>query len=119
GIDVYFENVGGAVLDAVLGRLNPFARIPLCGLIAHYNDAGPVGLRNLRSLLVNRVKLQGFIVSDHMARWPEALAQLEAWVADGKIRYHETVAQNLRSAPRAFVGLFRGENLGKQLVKLF
>ena len=68
---------------------------------------------------MNRVKVQGFIVSDHLARWPEALAELERAVADGKIRYHETVAQGLRSAPRAFIGLFRGENLGKQLVKIF
>jgi NADPH-dependent curcumin reductase CurA len=118
GIDVYFENVGGEVLDAVLAQLNPFARIPLCGIVSQYNETKPYGVRSFRSLLMNRVKLEGFIVSDRMSRWPEALSALGEWVACGKIRYTETVAEGIRSAPRAFLGMLRGENLGKQLVKL-
>ncbi len=118
GIDVYFENVGGAVLDTVLRRLNPFARIPLCGLVSQYNETEPYGVKAFASLLTNRVRLQGFIVSDHLQRWPEALEKLEAWVAAGELRYRESVADGLRSAPRAFIGMLRGENLGKQLVKL-
>jgi NADPH-dependent curcumin reductase len=117
-IDVYFENVGGEILDAVLRRLNAFARIPLCGLISQYNLTEPYGVKNLSSLLVNRVALRGFIVSDHMERWPEALSHLEEWVRDGKIRYRETIAEGLRSAPAAFIGMLSGKNLGKQLVKL-
>jgi hypothetical protein len=117
-VDVYFDNVGGEVLDAVLGRLNPFSRIPLCGLISQYNETQPRGIRNVASLLVNRTRLQGFIVSDHLNRWPAALDQLAGWVAEGKLKYRETVTEGLENAPRAFVGLFRGENFGKQLVKL-
>jgi len=117
GVDVLFENVGGAVLDAVLGRMNAFGRVALCGLIAGY-DGQDIALRNVRSLLVNRVHLQGFIVSDHLQLWPEALRELGGLVGQGKLRYRETVADGLESAPRAFIGLLRGENLGKQLVKL-
>jgi NADPH-dependent curcumin reductase len=118
GVDVYFDNVGGPVLDTVLRRLNAFARIPLCGLISGYNATEPYGLRNIRSLLVNRVRLQGFIVSDHLPRWPEALQQLGGWVAQGKLRYRETVATGLEAAPKAFIGMLRGENFGKQLVRI-
>jgi len=118
GIDVYFENVGGEILDMVLRRLNPFARIPLCGLISQYNATEPYGLKNVAALLFNRAKLQGFIVSDHLERWPEALQQLAQWVASGKIKYRETVTQGLENAPKAFIGLLKGENFGKQLVKL-
>ena len=118
GIDVYFENVGGAILDAVLSLLNPFSRIALCGQVSQYNDVEPYCLRNLRSLLVNRVKLQGFIVSDHMPLWPKARADLEAWYAAGKLKYHETITDGLENAPRAFIGLLRGDKLGKQLVRL-
>lgn len=118
GIDVYFENVGGEVLDAVSRRLNPFARIPLCGLIADYNTTAPRGMPNLGALLFNRVKLQGFIVSDHLERWPAALAALEARVEDGRLKYAETIVEGIASAPRAFLGLLRGENHGKMIVKL-
>jgi NADPH-dependent curcumin reductase CurA len=88
GIDVYFENVGGDVFDAVLPRLNPFARVPLCGLVSQYNDTEPRGMPNMRTFLVNRIKLQGFICSDRMERWPETLAQIETWVIEGRIKYH-------------------------------
>jgi len=117
GIDVLFENVGGAVFDASLARMNAFGRIALCGLIAGYGGQD-ISLRNVRSILVNRLLVQGFIVSEHMELWPEALKELGAHVAAGKIKYRETVAQGLESAPRAFIGLLRGENLGKQLVKV-
>jgi NADPH-dependent curcumin reductase CurA len=118
GIDIYFENVGGDVLDEVVRRLNPFARIPLCGLVSQYNETQPRGLANLSALLVNRVKLQGYIVSDHMDRWPPALAELGQLVASGKLKHRETIVDGLAHAPRAFIGLLRGENLGKMLIRL-
>jgi NADPH-dependent curcumin reductase len=119
GIDVYFENVGGPLLDAVLLRCNPFARIPLCGMVSQYNATNDrYGVQNLMMAVGMRIKLQGFIVSDHMQRWPEALTQLGQWVRDGKIKYRETVTEGLENAPRAFIGLLKGENFGKQLVKL-
>ena len=117
-VDVSFENVGGPVMDAVLARLNPFARVALCGLVSQYNETQPYGLRNAAALLVNRVRLEGFIVSDRLERWPEALASLGAGVQSGQLRSFETVAHGLASAPEAFVAMLRGENLGKQLVKL-
>jgi NADPH-dependent curcumin reductase CurA len=118
GVDVCFENVGGEVFDAVLARLNPFARVALCGLVSQYNATEPYGVKSFASLLVNRVKLQGFIVSDHLDRWPVALRELTSWVVEGKVRYKETIAEGLRDAPRAFIGMLKGENIGKQLVKL-
>jgi NADPH-dependent curcumin reductase CurA len=117
GIDVDFENVGGAVMDAVLARLRPFARIALCGVIANY-DGGGYALRNYPLLLTNRVRLHGFIISDHMPYWPGALEELATLVATNKLRYHETIAEGLENAPRAFIGMLHGANLGKQLVKL-
>lgn len=117
GIDIYYDNVGGEILDAALARLNAFARIPLCGLISGYNGQ-PMAIRNLRSLLVNRVKLQGFIVTEHPEVWPEALKQLGQWVAEGRLKYRETVTDGLENAPRAFIGLLKGENFGKQIVKV-
>ena len=118
GIDVVFENVGGEVLDTELRLMNAFSRITICGLISQYNVREPYGLQNLRSVLTNRVRMQGFIVSDRMELWPRALADLARWVAAGRIKYRETVAHGLESAPRAFLGMLRGENLGKQVVKL-
>lgn len=118
GVDVYFENVGGAILDMVLARLNPFARIPLCGLVSQYNATEPYGVKNFFSLLVNRVTLQGFIVSDHLDRWPTALAELADHVAGGRIKFRESIAEGLDSAPAAFIGMLEGKNFGKQLVKL-
>jgi NADPH-dependent curcumin reductase CurA len=118
GIDVYFENVGGEILDAVLTQLNPFARIPLCGLVSQYNETQAYGVKNFAAFLVSRVKLEGFIVSERMERWPEALGKLGGLVAEGKLKFRETVAQGIRSAPQAFLGMLRGENFGKQLVKL-
>lgn len=117
GIDGYFENVGGMMLDAVLLRMNAFARIALCGMISGYNGE-PIPLQNPQLLLVNRVKLQGFIVSEHMDVWPEALKELGTLVATGKLKYRESIAQGIERAPEAFIGLLKGRNFGKQLVKL-
>src|SRR5215472_17399023 len=117
GIDIVFENVGGMTLDAALSRMNAFGRIALCGLIAGYNGQ-PIPIQHVRSLLVNRLLIQGFIVSEHMELWPQALAELAQQVAAKRIRYRETVAEGLSSAPRAFIGMLKGQNVGKQLVKL-
>jgi len=117
GIDGYFENVGGMVLDAVLLRTNAFARVAVCGMIAGY-DGQPLPLTNPALILVNRLKVEGFIVSEHMEVWPEALTELGTLVATGKLRPRESVAQGIESAPEAFMGLLKGKNFGKQLVKL-
>ncbi len=117
GIDGYFENVGGEILDAVLPRMNAFGRIALCGLIAGYNGA-PIPIRNPTWFLLSRLKLQGFIVSEFMSLWPQALQELGKLVAEGKLKYRESVAHGLESAPRAFISMLKGENFGKQLVRL-
>jgi len=117
GIDGHFENVGGMVLDAVMLRTNAFARIAVCGMIAGY-DGAPLPMANPALILVNRMKIQGFIVSEHMEVWPEALQELGTLVGTGKLRPRESVAQGLAAAPEAFLGLLKGKNFGKQLVKL-
>jgi len=117
GIDGYFDNVGGATLDAVLRRMNAFGRIAVCGLISSY-DGQPMLLQNFRSVLVNRLRVEGFIVSEHMEVWPEALRELGTLVATGELKYRETIAQGLENAPEAFIGLLKGRNVGKQLVRL-
>jgi NADPH-dependent curcumin reductase CurA len=117
GIDGYFENVGGYILDAVLLRANAFARIALCGMIAGY-DGQPLPMANPALILINRIKIEGFIVSEHMEVWPEALKELGTLVATGKLRPRESIAQGIESAPEAFLGLLKGRNFGKQLVKL-
>ncbi len=117
GIDGYFENVGGMVLDAVLSRMNAFGRIAVCGMIAGY-DGAPLPLAYPALILVSRLKVQGFIVSEHMEVWPEALKELGTLVATGKLRARESIAQGIASAPEAFLGLLKGKNFGKQLVKL-
>ena len=117
GIDSYFENVGGAILDAVLSRMNAFGRIAMCGMIAGY-DGQPLPLQNPQLILVSRLTIEGFIVSEHMDVWPEALRELGGFVAQGKLKFRESVAQGLASAPEAFMGLLKGKNFGKQLVKL-
>ena len=118
GIDVYFENVGGRVLDVILPHLNAFSRIPFCGYVSEYNPGEGYGVRHLRQLLVSRSRLQGFIISEHLEIWEQALQELAGWVAAGKLKYHETVTEGLENAPRAFIGMLQGKNLGKQLVKL-
>lgn len=118
GIDCYFENVGGVVMDTVFRLLNPFARAALCGLISDYNSTQPYGFTMMRSILVNRVNLRGFIVSDRMDLYIKARQELIEWVSAGKIKYRESVAQGIHSAPKAFIGMLKGENFGKQVVKL-
>jgi NADPH-dependent curcumin reductase CurA len=117
GIDGYFENVGGMVLDAVLSRMNAFGRIAVCGMIAGY-DGAPLPLAYPALILVQRLKVEGFIVSEHMEVWPEALTELGTLVATGKLRARESIAMGLDAAPEAFLGLLKGKNFGKQLVKL-
>ena len=117
GIDGYFENVGGMVLNAVMPLMNAFGRIALCGMIAGYNGK-PVPMTYPALILMSRLRIQGFIVSEHMDIWPEALKELGMLVATGKLKPRESVAQGLEAAPQAFLGLLKGKNFGKQLVKL-
>ncbi len=117
GIDGYFENVGGMVLDAVLLRMNAFGRIALCGMIAGY-DGQPMPMAYPALLLTNRLKIQGFIVSEHMEVWPAALQELGTLVGTGKLRPRESIAEGLEAAPEAFIGLLKGKNFGKQLVRV-
>jgi len=117
GIDGHFENVGGLILDAVMQRANAFARIAMCGMIAGYNGE-PIPMADPKLILTSRMKVQGFIVSEHLQHWPAALAELGERVANGTLKYRETIAHGLQSAPEAFIGLLKGRNFGKQLVKL-
>ena len=118
GIDGYFENVGGIVLDAVLPRMNAFGRVAVCGMIAGY-DGKPLPLSYPALILTQRLTVRGFIVSEHMEIWPEALTELGTLVATGKLKARESIAQGIAAAPEAFLGLLKGKNFGKQLVKLF
>jgi hypothetical protein len=118
GIDVYFDNVGGEVLAAVLRHVNPFARIPLCGLISQYNATALPPGPNLGPVLVNRVTIRGFIVSDHVDRLPDFLGDVGGWLREGRLRYREDVVEGLERAPEAFIGLLRGRNTGKMLVRI-
>jgi NADPH-dependent curcumin reductase len=117
GIDGYFENVGGAILDAVMLNANAFSRIAMCGMISGYNGV-PIPMAAPQLILTNRMKVQGFIVREHMPLWPQALGELGERVASGTLKFRESVAQGLESAPEAFIGLLKGRNFGKQLVKL-
>ncbi|HCX88164.1 MAG TPA: NADP-dependent oxidoreductase [Gammaproteobacteria bacterium] len=123
GIDVYFENVGGPVFKAVLPLLNQFARVPVCGVIAHYNDTalpeGPDATPLiLRSALVKRLTIRGFLVFDYVDQEAEALEQLTQWVSDGRLKYREDFVSGLEAAPEAFIGLLKGKNFGKLLVEV-
>jgi len=124
GIDVYFESVGGAVFEAVLPLLNVHARIPLCGLIAHYNDTGlPQGPDRLslltRTILTKRIKMQGFIIfDDYGHRYGEFYQQMSIWLSEGRIKYREDIVDGLENAPEAFVGILEGKNFGKLIVRI-
>ncbi len=119
GIDVYFDNVGGAISDAVVRRINARARISVCGQISQYNLAEPeVGPRWLGQLIVKQAKVQGFLVSSYAERFPEGLEHLARWLKQGKLKYREDVAQGIEAAPQAFIGMLHGRNQGKQLVQL-
>lgn len=117
GVDGHFENVGGAALDAVMVRMNDHTRIALCGMISGYNGE-PIPIRYPSLILTSRLRIQGFIVSEHMNHWPAALTELGTMVATGKLKYRETIAEGLDAAPEAFLGMLKGKNFGKQLVKL-
>jgi NADPH-dependent curcumin reductase CurA len=118
GVDVYFDNVGGEILDGVLGRMNLFGRVVVCGTISDYNSVDPYRVRNWRAILVNRLRVQGMIVFDWKDRYGEALKALGGYLAQGKLRYRESVVQGLENAPRGLMDLLAGKNFGKQLVKL-
>jgi len=117
GIDVYFDNVGGEHLEAAIGAMHDHGRIVACGSISTYNATEPsLGPRNMFAVVTKRLLLQGFIISDHYSRFDEFHAQAAAWVAVGRLRYRETVVEGIENAPEAFLGLLRGENIGKMLV---
>ena len=122
GIDVYFENVGGAVFEAVFPLLNTFARVPVCGLIAHYNDtqasAPKWASSMMRSTLTKRLAIRGFIVSDFVGHQADFLRDMSQWVREGKVKYREFITEGLDSAPGALIGLLQGANFGKQLVRV-
>lgn len=119
GIDCYFDNVGGTITDAVLMQLKLHARICICGQISQYNNTQPeMGPRLLGTLIVARAKMQGMLVSDYAARFPEALAQLTAWYKEGRLQYDETIVEGFENTPAAFIGLLQGQNTGKMLVRV-
>jgi len=119
GIDVYFDNVGGTITDAVFMQINTFARMSICGQISQYNNAKPeMGPRLLGMLIIARAKAQGFLITDYMARFGEGLAELSGWLREGKLKYREDIVEGFENLPKAFIGLFHGENIGKRIVKV-
>jgi NADPH-dependent curcumin reductase CurA len=119
GIDVYFDNVGGEITDAVMRRLAVGARIAVCGQVSLYNATEqPIGPRNLGALIVARARIEGFLVSDYAHRFGEAIPRLARWLASGELRYTEDVVEGIEHTPEAFMRMLRGENRGKQLVKV-
>ncbi len=118
GVDVDFENVGGEILDTTLRLTNTYSRIVICGLIAEYNATEPYGYKNLRAVLINRIKLQGMIVFDWKDRYGEALKALAGYFAQGKLKYRESVVEGIENAPKGLIALLKGQNFGKQLVRL-
>lgn len=119
GVDVYFDNVGGSITDAVFSKLNLDARVAICGQIAFYNDEDvPTGPRKLPLLISTRARVQGLLVGDYAARFDEASNQLSKWVDTGQLSHRETIVEGLENAPDAFLGLFSGENIGKQVVRV-
>jgi len=119
GIDIYFDNVGGDHLEAAIGALRNYGRVVACGSISRYNDAEPSsGPRNMFMVVTKRLRLQGYIISDHFDRFGEFARESADWVRDGRLKYRETIVEGIENAPRAFLGLLRGENIGKMLVKV-
>lgn len=119
GVDVYFENVGGEHLEAAIQEMNDFGRVVMCGMISNYNEASPPpGPRNLGFVVTKRLTMKGFIVSDHYDRLPEFYSDMKAWIDDGKMMWRETILEGIENAPKAFVGLFTGDNIGKMLVRV-
>jgi hypothetical protein len=119
GVDAYFDNVGGDQLEAALGAMRPFGRVIACGAISRYNDESPSpGPRNFGYVVTKRLRIEGFIVSDHSDRFRDFIAEVGPWVAGGEIQYRETILEGIEHVPAAFAGLFRGENTGKMLVRV-
>lgn len=118
GVDVYFDNVGGPTLDAVLPLMNNFGRIPLCGLVSQYNATEAYGVKNLREVFNRRITLRGFVLSDHKDQWAKATEALIGAYAAGRLKHRETVTEGLENAPQAFIAMLGGANFGKQLVRL-
>ncbi len=118
GIDVYYENVGGVVLDTVLPLLNNYARIPFCGLVSQYNATEPYGIKNIRELFNHRATMQAFVLTDHRDLFPQARAELKAAYAAGQLQHRETIAEGLENAPQAFIDMLRGASVGKQIVRV-
>jgi NADPH-dependent curcumin reductase CurA len=119
GIDIYFDNVGGDHLEAAIGALRAYGRVVACGSISRYNDAEPApGPRNMFLVVTRRLRIQGYIISDHFDRFGEFVRDASEWVRDGRLQYRETIVEGIENAPKAFLGLLRGENIGKMLVKV-
>jgi len=119
GIDVYFDNVGGDHIEAAIGALHTYGRVAACGSVSRYNDVEPSpGPRNMFMVVTKRLRIQGYIITDHYDRYPEFFERASEWVREGRLRYRETVVEGIDNAPRAFLGLLRGENIGKMLVKV-
>ena len=118
GVDVYFENVGGAIMEAVMTKMNFASRMIVCGLISEYNATEAYGIKTMRAVLVNRIRMQGMIVFDWVNRYPEGIKALSGLVASGRIKYRESVVQGIENAPQGLIDLLQGKNFGKQLVKL-
>jgi len=119
GIDVYFDNVGGSTLEAAIGAMRTRGRVVACGAISQYNATElPPGPRNLFLVVTRRLRIEGFIVSDHYDRFPDFLADMGGWVREGKVRYRETIVEGIENTPAAFIGLLQGDNIGKMLVKV-
>lgn len=119
GVDIYFDNVGGDISDAVLANINKYARLPLCGTIALYNSTMmPVGPRIQPLLLTKSATMRGFIVGDFVEKFPTATQQLTSWLKEGKLKYSETIVEGFENIPKAFLDLFEGKNEGKMIVKI-
>lgn len=118
GVDVYFENVGGAMLDAVLKNINLYARIPVCGMISQYNLTRHEGIHNLIAILGQRARMQGFIIEDHMDRFASFFADVSRWIKEGKVKYREHVTQGIENLPQAFIDMLKGTHLGKSVVQV-
>ncbi|MFX0209525.1 MAG: NADP-dependent oxidoreductase [Candidatus Hodarchaeota archaeon] len=118
GVDVYFDNVGSSHLDAALANMNTFGRIVGCGMISQYNLARPDSIQNLITIIPRRLTIRGFIITDHYNQMPDFMRDMGAWIKEGKIKWKETIIEGIEKAPSAFIGLFKGENIGKMLVKL-
>ena len=119
GIDIYFDNVGGDHLEAAIGALGNHGRIVACGSISRYNDAEPSpGPRNMFMVVTKRLRIQGYIITDHFERFGEFAREAAGWLHDGRLRHRETIVEGIENAPGAFLGLLRGENIGKMLVKV-